>query len=142
SSVAELRAVLAAGIRLSPTFRAIVTDLERSDVVVYLTQEPHAAGAAAHTSLVASAGGRRYLRISLDPKRSGCDRLALLGHELRHALEIAVEPAVVDADSLAALYERIGFASCGGGRRCYDSAAAIEAGRQIAREVATGTSER
>jgi hypothetical protein len=55
----------------------------------------------------------------------------MLGHELRHAVEIADADSVVDQASLGAAYRRFGFASTvmrsGEG---YDSQAAIDAGRR------------
>ena len=66
-------------------------------------------------------------------------QIATLGHELRHALEIADTPSVVDDASLAELYECTGFASRamkpGAG---YDSALAVEAGREVWAELSRG----
>jgi hypothetical protein len=94
-------------------------------------------GVAAHVSFMAAAGGRRYLAISVDPKYAGCQLTALLGHELQHAAEIAGEPSVVDARSLAAVYRRIGFASGRWEQERYESRAAIDVGRQVMRETLT-----
>lgn len=40
---------------------------------------------------MASAGARRYVRMSIGPNIVNDDRLALLAHEFLHALEIAAE---------------------------------------------------
>jgi hypothetical protein len=90
---------------------------------------PRSAG---HISLMAAAGGRRYLRLSLDPRYGGWQQTAMLGHELRHALEIADAPSAIDQESVASLYRRIGFST---DDRCFESAAAIDAGRQVHAEV-------
>src|SRR5262249_33677373 len=55
--------------------------------------------------------GVRYLRIVVTPDRTRVDHdglIALLAHELQHALEVLTHPEVVDLDSMLALYARIG----------------------------------
>jgi hypothetical protein len=124
--------------RVSPTFRQLAERLSTSDVIVYLhyrmAGEPGLAGA---TSFMTAAGGVRYLRVSIDPRLSGCERFALLGHELQHAVEIAEARSVVDQRSLEALYRTMGIQSPAACARCFESAGAIAAGRRIQREVLT-----
>jgi hypothetical protein len=124
------------GARLSPTLQRLVGRLENSDVVVYLTFDraarPNTAG---HLSLIATVPGRRYLRISIDRRYLGCQRLALLGHELQHAVEIADAPGATDQGRVAALYRTIGFRSDLGRRDCFDSQLAIDTGLQVQREI-------
>src|SRR5262245_3594445 len=132
----DLLDAVAEASRVSPTFRQLTERLAASDVIVYLhrrlSTEPGLAGA---TAFMAAAGGVRYLRISIEPRLSGCERLALLGHELQHAVEIADAPSVVDQESLEALYRAKGFRAPAACARCFDSADAIAAGRQIQKEV-------
>ncbi|HZR22910.1 MAG TPA: hypothetical protein VFA59_04925, partial [Vicinamibacterales bacterium] len=74
---------------MSPAFRAILDRLNASDVIVHIAydlQPP--AGTAGRITLATVAGGVRYLRISISPKLRGCDLVAILGHELQHAVEI------------------------------------------------------
>lgn len=130
----ELRAVIDAGIDRSPTFRDLVNQLEASDVVVYVSfgrlSNP---GIAGQIQFVAAAGGTRYLQILVThlPDPSG---LAILGHELRHAVEIAATPSVVDAGSLARCYARIGFKVAPETDR-FDTASAVEYGRRVLLEA-------
>jgi hypothetical protein len=131
----ELSDELARGARQSPTLSRLVDHLEMSDVVVYLTfDRMPTSNTAGRISLIAAAPGRRYLRVSIDRRIGGCQRLALLGHELQHAVEIADAMEVVDAEGVASLYKRIGFRS-DRGRDCYDSQLAIQTGQRIQREV-------
>jgi hypothetical protein len=124
------------GAGVSPTLQRLVDRLESSDVVVYLTFDrgmaPNTAG---RTTLMATVPGRRYLRISIDRRNFGCQRLAILGHELQHAVEIADAAAAIDQEGVASLYRTIGFRSDPGCEACFDSRLAIETGRRVQREA-------
>jgi hypothetical protein len=74
--------------------------------------------------VVPSTGGR-YLRIVVTPDktRESRDRfIALIAHELQHALEVLVHPEVVDVDSMLAMYAKIGVPLAG--RSGYETSAA------------------
>jgi len=123
--------------RASDTFRRMVHRLRRSDVIVYLE-----CGGSGHRStdgrltFVSAAGGVRYVHIRVARLPSADVQIALIGHELRHAVEIADAPAVIDRDSLAREYERIGFLNARQiAGTSYDSAAAVEAGYQVLRDL-------
>jgi hypothetical protein len=141
STEPELADLIADGVRASPTLQRLVERVEASDVIVYVMFDrsplPYAA---AHISLLTAVPGRRYLRLSLDRRYAGARRLALLGHELQHAVEIADAPSVVDDEGVAALYRSIGFRSDNGRPDCYDSRLAIEVGSQVQREILAAAS--
>lgn len=141
SETALLEAVVS-GSRASPTLRRLVDRLEASNVVVYLmfdrSASPNMAG---HLSFVTTAGGRRYLRVSIDRRNTGCQLVGILGHELQHAVEIAESPTVTDQARVALLYQRIGFRSAGNGVDRFDSVGAILAGRMIQKEALSRSSE-
>jgi len=66
--------------------------------------------------------------------------MATLGHELYHALEIAQEPSIVDARTLAAFYRRHGIETGGiAGRQTFETEGAEQAGRQARRELTDNT---
>jgi hypothetical protein len=136
STEPELLDAVADGALTSPTLHQLVERLEASDVVVYLTFDPspspHTSG---HLSLISAVPGRRYLRVSIDRHRTGCQRIAILGHELHHAVEIAESPSVTDDATLMALYQRIGFKSAGAHLECFDSVGALLAGRIVEKEL-------
>jgi hypothetical protein len=133
---------LARGASVSPTLRGLLDRLESSDVVVYLmfdrTVAPSTAG---RISLITTVPGRRYLRITIDRRNIGCQRLAILGHELQHAAEIADAAAATDQESVASLYRTIGFRSDTGCHDCFDSRLAIETGQQVQREALAAARE-
>jgi hypothetical protein len=76
----ELADLIEDGVRASPTLHRLVDRVEASDVIVHVVFDrswsPNAAG---HISLLAAVPGARYLRISIDRRIAGTQRLALLG---------------------------------------------------------------
>ena len=59
--------------------------------------------------IVPLAHAQRYVRIQIVAITCSPDEtIALIGHELRHALEVAAAPEVSDRQRLAELYRRIG----------------------------------
>ncbi len=128
--------VLSRGYARSPTFRALVDALEASNVIVHVEQlEPRPGRVAGAMRFIASTPDYRYLRISLYARLPPDDSVALLGHELQHAVEVARTGWVVDSQSCAALYQAIGHPSCNTPGACFDTAEAVQAGRQVAREL-------
>jgi hypothetical protein len=138
----RLRAMMSAGVQVSPTLHGIVKRIETSDVIVYLDMHILTTpGVAAQSQFVQAAGGRRFVRVVIDSRFSGAPLVGLLGHELQHVAEIAGEPTVVDPLSLAAFYRRIGFKSPAGGTNRFESAAAIATGRRVMQDAIDHPSE-
>ena len=130
-----MSSVLAEGIRCSETFARLVLALDQSDVIVYVESgRGMPAAIAGRLFLVAGPEGHRYLRIQVTGHHQSNEMIALVGHELRHALEVAESPAVRDKASFIALYERIGHRN--GGAHHYDTVAAQDTGRQVRAELA------
>jgi hypothetical protein len=96
------------GQRDSKRFRALVAELECTDVIVHIvTTLGLPSRVAGTTRFVAHLGGVRYLRVEISSAITPKMRVAILGHELQHACEVAHS----NADSAAAmsvLYESIG----------------------------------
>lgn len=132
-----MRQVIADGIARSPTFAALVAELGRTNVIVYV-EGAHVlpANIAARLSFLgASQTEYRYLRVQVHIKLDPNERLALVAHELQHALEVARSPAVRDERTLELLYQEIGERHRI--ERQYDTAAARETGRQVRHELRT-----
>jgi hypothetical protein len=130
----RVRTLLAQGFSRSPTFASLLLALNRSDVIVYIeTVMTLPADTAGRLTLVPFAGQTRYLRIQIRPDLSRRDAIALIGHEMRHALEVAERPDVRDFNGMIRLYEEIGHPS--GGEHAYDTTAAQETGRKVKSEL-------
>jgi len=134
----RLRRLLDLGTRTSPTLRALVRRLIDSDVVVYLwCERADTAPADGRLTFVSAAGGHRYVVVRLVRFHSRERQIALMAHELRHAVEIADAPDVVDAESLEREYRRIGYLTRTptADRRTFDTHAAVDAGVQVMTEL-------
>ena len=140
----RMRALFDEGLRRSLTFRAVVDRLNQSDVVVYLHCEaqwsPRVAG---RLTFVAATGGLRYVVVRIARQLSREQQLAILGHELQHAVEIADTPAIVDAASLEREYRRFGYVSRWSPTPgvAFDSQAAVDTGVQVLREVTAAAAD-
>ena len=123
------------GARRSSTFKQMVADLERSDVIVYVTTSRELPRTElGELRFVCARGGHRYLRATIRSRLGPRDFVSTIAHELQHALEVAAHAEVVDGASMAALYQRIGRASCSG----YETAAAVRAGDVVGVELERG----
>jgi hypothetical protein len=133
---ARVQSLLAEGLHRSRTFAWLVGALNRSDVIVYIESVmilPKDTNGRL-TMMPRSGGEFRYVRVQIRADLSRRDAIALIGHELQHALEIADAPEVRDSTSLVKLYERIGHPSIG--EHAYDTEAARDTGRVVRRELA------
>lgn len=128
-------AMLAYGATRSRTFADLVWQVHRSDVIVYVESSfalPHGTKG---RMLLQNAGGRtRYVRVQVQASLHRDDMIAVIAHELRHALEVAADSSVVDDATLMALYRRIGHVTTG--TKNFDTDAAVMIGRQVRNELA------
>jgi hypothetical protein len=129
----SVRYLLTRGFRRSPTFAHLMARLEHSDVIVYVEEVQRLPGAVEGRMMMApTAHGHRYVRIEIALRGRPDQSIAVLGHELQHAIEVAQEIAVDDQATLTALYRRIGMR---GGDHVYETFAAQEVGRRVWKEL-------
>jgi hypothetical protein len=103
--------LLARATERSSIVRTLLMNLEKSDVVVYLTDSTSGAvvRSRAYLAFVSHAAGIRYVLVRIDRWRLSPGEWAVsLGHELQHALEIAAAPEIKDQPGMARLYRHIG----------------------------------
>ncbi len=127
------RQILQRGIEASPTVVRMLTELESTDLIVGIETTPLARFLHGEARIVAATPAVRYLRVRLSVPNGEDELVAVLGHELRHTLEIAGMPDVRDQTSLVMAYQRIGTKGHGDGY--YETDAALEEGRTVAREL-------
>lgn len=135
SHIRILRA-LREGFRLSPTFQRLGTQIDESSVIVYIEPGACRTQSAGCLTFVAKHGADRFLRVRVNPLQGTRRLVAMIGHELQHAVEIAGAPEVGDEASFLAFYERVGTLR-DERSKAHETAAAIEAARSIDRELKT-----
>ena len=127
ASEPRIIALIDAGLSRSATFRRLVDVLDQSDVIVYVDPKQTRTGLSAYLAhnLIAS-GGYRYVHIALEAQGATVRLIALLAHELQHAVEVAQAPDVRDAESLVRMFERstLKFGCASGAGECYETKAA------------------
>ena len=110
SSDTAILSLVREGADRSATFSMLVDRVEHSNGIVYVEFGYCAFGHlnACVLPLIASPHGDRYLRILVTPdktRRSHDQLLALIAHELRHALEVFDDRDVVDVATMTAMYK-------------------------------------
>jgi len=112
STDAGMLELLREGSERSATFRSLVDEISRSNGIVYLEFGYCAFGHLDGCVLpfLVSSHGDRYLRLVVTPEKKVThdQRLGLIAHEMRHALEVLEHPEVVDTETLLELYRKIG----------------------------------
>jgi hypothetical protein len=139
STNAEMLALPHEGADRSPTFRGLVDKVASSDGIVYIEFGYCAFGHLNGCLLpfIASSHGDRYLRVVVTPdknQRSHDQLLALIAHELQHALEVIEHAKVIDVATLEAMYREIGR-SIPGQNHGYETSAARAAGDAVLAEL-------
>jgi hypothetical protein len=110
---AEMRRLVLDGVRRSSTFRVLVDDLHAFNVIVAI--QFGLCGNGRIRSCVSSVDGddrQRHIRIKVNTRTTDDRLIATIAHELQHALEIARDPTVTDAQQALALYRRIAMGKC------------------------------
>ena len=138
SSDRALNELLAEGYTRSTTFQRLVDSISMTNTLVYVEAGVCAFGHvnACLLPFMATTDKGRYLRVVITQPLNLAKRdrlIALIGHELQHALEVAERPEVIDVTSMIAMYRRIGFPLKG--RAGYETSAARAAGTAIFEEL-------
>jgi hypothetical protein len=123
----------------SPTLRAIVGQIEQSNVIVHVNCEHFVSVTLEGRTVWGSAGPDvRYVRVQIDCMLPNQRLVAILGHELQHVAEIAAAPEVVDTRSFTRLFTTIGY-SCGARwPERYETSQALEVGERVRQEYLYG----
>ena len=129
-----------AGAEGSSTFRDLLNRLSTSDLIVYVQVVDRLNGAYGHTYFVKATETVRYIRIEVVPDGNFHEMVALVGHELQHAVEIAGAPRVRDRQTLAHFYLGMGENMLSNGQ--YDSAEARVTEERIKRELIGSSASR
>src|SRR5690349_9283997 len=126
--------LLRIGVARSPTFTSLLSHLNGSDVIVYIEAVPALPSTlAGRLLLMPLASHQRYLRIQISFAGTQNELIALIGHELRHADEVADATNVRTESELVTRYKRIGNRSCDA--HSYETSAAQTTAQVVRREL-------
>lgn len=134
---AGLRELIRDARSASPTFRDLLDRLDGSDIIVHVARQPYMrVSLDGQLNFVARAGGRRYLRVGVAGRLPARRLVAIVAHELQHAVEIADDRAIVDAPTLAQAYQRLGdrAQSHRDGALAFETRTAIDVAARVWRE--------
>jgi hypothetical protein len=127
--------ILEEGLCSSATLRSLVATLETSDLIVYVNvRRLSSRGLAGGLQFVAATATSRVLRIVIGLTVDRTARIALLGHELQHAVEVAGAPNIRSSTALADYYRSHGVP--GATQHAYETEAARLTAERIRREAA------
>lgn len=134
--------LLRIGVEKSSTFRQLVEELDRSNVIVYVDvrQDPHRAPDGGCLEYIGQGAGIRWVRASIDAGTSSLaiaqqhiySLTATLAHELQHARELSGAPAIEDAKDFDTFFRTIGVIV---GPNIVDTDAARKVGRVVELEL-------
>jgi hypothetical protein len=139
STDAAIRSAIEEAAGRSATFRDLVAAIDHASGIVYVEPGYCSFGQLKGCVLpyVASAQGQRYLRIVVAPdlRISHDQRLALIAHELQHAVEILDHPEVINTGTMELMFRRLGY-PIGKGLAGYETTAALSTGSRVLDELA------
>jgi len=133
-----LIALMERGLAGSDTFRSVVAGLDAAPIQVFVGCDvllPD--GLSGRLKLLSSVGGVRYVQVGIRCSLSTRRQLSFLAHELQHALEIADNSEIADADSMESYYADVGFEihADNNHHRSFETDAAIDTQRRVDREM-------
>jgi hypothetical protein len=124
----------ALAVERSAVVRQLVERLESSNVIVHIVSSAQMPGGIGGTTqFVTTRGGYRYLRITVASDLGRRARSSILGHELKHACEVA-DSAADDVESIRELFENEGHRA----GPYFETLAAIQTEREVLGELRTG----
>src|SRR4029077_4039306 len=145
STNTDVTALIQEGSTRSRSFQRLLDRVSEANGIVYV-EFGHCAFGHLNGCLlpfVVPTTGGRYLRIVVTPDTTRVDHdglIALVAHELQHALEVLAHPEVVDLESMLAMYRRIGRPLSG--RSGYETSEAHTVQDGVASELRAGRARR
>jgi hypothetical protein len=120
----------------SATFRGLVAAIDATNGIVYVESGRCLYGAqACLTHTIQVAGPHRILRVVVNTRRDRDGLIGAIGHELQHAMEILSEAGITTTQGMFFRLFRMSMSTTGR----LESKEAVEAGKQIERELRTKT---
>jgi hypothetical protein len=116
----------------SDTFRKLVDAINASDGLVFIEEGKCGNGMRSCFVNVTMAGTHRILWVMVDPRGRDCEVMGLIGHELRHTVEVLAAPKVTNASAMYLFYSQQADSVAG---PAFETSAAQRAGETVRTEV-------
>ena len=133
TSNAAIAALVQHATQTSRTFRGLVDTINASDGIVYIEDGRCSHGRRACFVAVTRAGELRILWVKLDTRGGDDDLIELIGHELRHTVEVLAAPRVTSAFAMYFFYSQSADTRRSGA--VFETLAAIKAGEAVRAEI-------
>lgn len=117
----------------SPIFRGLIDTINASDGIVYIEPGMCGHGMRACFVKVTMAGATRMLWVTLDARGIDCDLMGLLGHELRHTVEVLGDPGVTNTATMYFFYRQNPDSRSGG--HAFETNTAVNIGEAVRDQV-------
>jgi hypothetical protein len=91
----------------SQTFRGLIETINASDGIVFLEKGTCNDGRRACFVTVTMAGQNRMLWVKVDTRGTDCDIMGLIGHELRHTVEVLGDHTVTGPIAMYFFYSQV-----------------------------------
>lgn len=133
-----MRELFEQGVAQSPTLRGLAETVQAGSILVFVECDIRLpAHLGARLTFVTSVNALRYVHVAIECTLPARRQVALLAHELQHAIEIGGRRDIVDIEAMESLYEDIGFQSFEHGRhKRFETSAAIAAEDAVTSELA------
>jgi hypothetical protein len=116
----------------SVTFRGLLNTINASDGIVFIEEGVCGHGMKACFVNVTMAGRHRMLWVMVRPRGNDCEIMGLIGHELRHTVEVLSEPTVTGTAAMYFFYTKLANA---GSSPAFETLAALGTGDAVSTEV-------
>ena len=132
----EIRRIIEAGMSTSSTFRRLASELNASDVIVYVDPKLTRAALGGYLShTVVASGEYRYLRVAIETAGPPRSLVPILAHELQHAVEVSRARDVRDADALERLFASLAIPYGCAQSSCFETHVATDVERLVKSEM-------
>lgn len=129
-------ALVATALEQSPTIRALASQLDGTDVVAYVQTAPRKAGEVGASIHVAGrTAHQRFFVLRIDESLPAERQIALIGHELQHAVDMASAGWVTDQARLQQYLELTGWKRMWP-EKGFETISALRAERRVGQDLA------
>ena len=135
-AVPASQALVASSLERSLIVNSLAEQLKATDVVAYVVTEPHAInGRDSGIRFLGRSKAQRFMVITVNSALSEDRQIALVGHELQHAVDMSRSKWVTDQERMGQYFTRVGWRI--GDVPGYETLSAMQTERKVGKELIT-----